>query len=272
MKKFLFAVILIFIFASSSHAEIIGRHTTLNATEQELAAIIRENLIQESYVGVDISDLELKFYESLTLMQLALNRGEVDAIAVPLCVGQYMLHNNKNYELKGVDWWLSNSAYTFNCAFLEKNKTLRDKFNFAISQMKKSGTLAILENKYINNLNQNNLKPIEFTNFDGAEIIKVAVTGDMPPIDYIAPDGTPAGFNTALLSEIGKILKVNIKTLNIDTSARAVALESGRADAVFWFQSNIDTDYPVIDVPDGLIISEPYYRWNEQYFIGKKLN
>ena len=92
----------------------------------------------------------------------------------------------------------------------------------------------------------------------------------MPPIDYIAPDGTPAGYNTAILSEIGRRLKVNIKTLNVETVARASALKSKRADVVFWFQSSIDPSYPNLDVPDGIILSEPYYKWNEQYFIGRK--
>lgn len=136
--------------------------------------------------------------------------------------------------------------------------------------MKNNGALAAIENKYINEFDINNIATVEFENFDGAETITVAVTGDMPPIDYIAADGTPAGYNTALLAEIGKRLHVNIKLVNVDTGARVSALTSGRADVVFWFQSNMDSSIPAIDVPSGVILSEPYYQWNEQYFIGKK--
>ena len=114
------------------------------------------------------------------------------------------------------------------------------------------------------------LKPVEFAKFDGAETITVAVTGDMPPIDYIAADGTPAGYNTALLAEIGKRLQVNISLVDIDTAARAAALKSKRVDVVFWFQSNVNPSMPNLDVPEGVILSDPYYTWNEQYFIGKK--
>ena len=116
--------------------------------------------------------------------------------------------------------------------------------------MKNKGVLALIEEKYINELNPNYILPVEFEKFDGAETITIAVTGDMPPIDYIAPDGTPAGYNTAVLSEIGKRLRVNIKTVNVDTGARAAALKSGRVDVVFWFQSNMDSNIPAIDVPE----------------------
>jgi len=181
-----------------------------------------------------------------------------------------MLNTNPNYTIKGIDWWFISSACTFNCAFLENNKSLQERFKKAVLEMKSKGTLALLEDKYIDELDANNIPKIEFEKFDGAETIKVAVTGDMPPIDYVTPDGAAAGYNTAVLSEIGKILKVNIELINVDTASRAAALKSGRADVVFWFQSNLDSNIPAIDVPEGIILSEPYYKWNEQYFIGKK--
>jgi ABC-type amino acid transport substrate-binding protein len=33
----------------------------------------------------------------------------------------------------------------------------------------------------------------------------------MVPLDYISANGQPAGFNVALLTEIGKLLKINIE-------------------------------------------------------------
>ena len=56
---------------------------------------------------------------------------------------------------------------------------------------------------------------IEFEQFEG-DPIKVAVTGSLPPMDYVAADETPAGFNTAVL--VG----------------RALALSQGNVDVVFW--------------------------------------
>ena len=272
MKKiFALSLIVLTIFASVASAEIVvGRHSMLNVTEKELAALMQESLNREFYVGLDVNSIAIKYYNSLSTMQLALDRGDIEVMTLPMCVGQFVLNNNKEYVIKGVDWWFISSACTFNCAFLENNADLQKRFNEAIAAMKNDGTLAVIENKYVNEFDINNIIPEKFENFDGAETITVAVTGDMPPIDYVAADGAPAGYNTALLAEIGKRLHANIKIVDVDTSARVSALTSGRADVVFWFQSSIDSNVPAIDVPSGVILSEPYYKWNEQYFIGKK--
>ena len=66
----------------------------------------------------------------------------------------------------------------------------------------KNGTLDSLIQQYIYSADGSDATPVEFAHFDGAETIRFAVTGDVPPIDYIDPSGTPAGFNTAVLSEM----------------------------------------------------------------------
>ncbi len=47
-------------------------------------------------------------------------------------------------------------------------------------------------------------KPAEMPVIEGADTIKVAVTGSLPPMDYVAADGTPAGYNTAVIAEVSK--------------------------------------------------------------------
>ena len=272
MKKILiFSLIAVMIFAVSASAEVIvGRHSLLNATEQQMLEAMKDTTAGRFYIGVDVDSISLKFYDSFVALQMALNKGEVEVVTVPLCVGQYMLNANHDYVLKGLDWWFVTSANSFNFAFLEGNAKLQERFNKALSEMKRSGALGLLENKYVTNPDIETLKPVEFSKFEDGDTISVAVTGDMPPIDYIAADGTPAGYNTALLAEIGRKIHANIKLVNIDTGARAAALKSGRVDVVFWFQSNVNPSMPNLDVPEGVILSEPYYQWNEQYFIGKK--
>ena len=103
----------------------------------------------------------------------------------------------------------------------------------------------------------------------GADTIKVAVTGDLPPIDFVLADGRPAGFNTAVLAEIGKRLRLNIELLNIDSGARAAALASGRADVIFWVQVYKDSDRQP-DVPENIVLSESYFDWNKFLHIRKK--
>ena len=76
-------------------------------------------------------------------------------------------------------------------------------------------------------------KAVEFED-KGDETIKVAVTGDLPPMDYVSADGSFAGFNTAILAEIGKRLNKKIELKQIDSAARAISLSSNEADVVFW--------------------------------------
>lgn len=136
--------------------------------------------------------------------------------------------------------------------------------------MDKDGKLGILERSFISGpQDPDKFKRINFEKFDDAKTINVAVTGDMPPLDYIGEDGRAAGFNTAILSEIGHRLKVNINLVNIETGARAIALKSGRADVVFWFQMFSGDEKLIPDIPDGVIVSMPYYRWNRSMMIGK---
>ena len=71
-----------------------------------------------------------------------------------------------------------------------------------------------------------------------------------PPIDYIDADGAPAGFNTAVLAEIGRRLGVNIELISAQTGSRTMALTSGTADAVFWY---METPGMPDDMPEGLL-------------------
>lgn len=57
-------------------------------------------------------------------------------------------------------------------------------------------------------------------------------------MDYIAPDGTFAGFNTAVLAEIGKRLNKNIEMVQVANVGRAAVLASGTVDVVFWTRTN----------------------------------
>ncbi len=45
----------------------------------------------------------------------------------------------------------------------------------------------------------------------------------------------------------------------MDSSARALALASGRADVVFWAQSFAGEASVSVDVPEGTVASGPYY-------------
>ena len=208
-------------------------------------------------------------FESVTEMVMALDAGKVDRIEFPEPVGKYFLRQN-NKTGKYVPYWLAQGVnYYLSMGFKEGNKWF-EPFNAAIKAMNEDDTLLLLKAKYVDYV-KDDMKLITFERFPDAETVKIAVTGDMPPIDYVAADGTPAGFNTALLAEIGRRLKVNIEILSVSAGARAAALSSGRADGVFWFWYDKQTKTPR-DIPAGVSLTEPYYSYDTFIYIGKKLH
>lgn len=224
--------------------------------------------------GGDHSTSLAKFYDTLMMMQMALSRGEIQEMILPDFAAEYLVRINKDYS----PCCISNSGNMALCfGFLKDNKALRDRWNSALRSMRADNTLAGFENKYIKNFpkdtsydyiygidkkKRDKENRIRFERFKEAETIKVALTGDLPPVDFTAEDGTPAGYSVAVLAEIGKRLHVNIVPVNISAGARTAALVSGRADIVFWYEVNESLETQP-DVPDEVILSEPYLAWDK---------
>lgn len=271
MKKFLCAFLLIALFAGSACADInVGLLSQLNMTQAEFQTYMDAALSSGLWTMFTAGDREpaiFVFYDSLVALQMGLNKGEVDEIDLPEAVGEYMLNTNPEYTIAAIA--ITKPIYFAFGFRKEDGDALRVKFNEALQAMKADSTLVGLQTKYIANPGANAPEKVTFEKFDGAETIKVAVTGDLPPIDYVAADGTPAGFNTAILAEIGRRLKVNVELLNVESAARAAALSSKRADVVFWFQVRAGEGVQP-DVPDGVILSESYYDWTKYLHIRKK--
>ena len=284
-KLLVTALLALVVLTSCASAEVVGRFEIFNMSEEKAAELMPALSSVDVYVGVDMSSLKVKYYDSLTRMLLALERGEVDSITVPRHLGLYILENNTNFVLKGFNWWFRTVEATLNFGCLPKNAELIKKIDEALMEMDNDGTLAILEKKYIDRFDTVDLVPVQFSKFDDAPSFTVALTGDLPPIDYIAADGTPAGYNTAILAELGRRLHMNIKTINVEAGARLAALTSGRADAAFWFISAIlrksddnnmfgkvvfEREAVIERLGEEVIFSLPYYFYHEHYFIGKK--
>lgn len=136
---------------------------------------------------------------------------------------------------------------------------MKNDLNKVIKDMTVDGTLRNLTQEYITNLKEGVEPPAVL---DGADTIKVAVTGDLPPFDLVLPDGKPAGFSTAVLAEISRRIGKNIELIDIDSNARAEILTSKGADVVFWGSVPKDsTLVPAnIDKPAGSEVSEPYFH------------
>ena len=173
----------------------------------------------------------------------ALKAGDIISVEVPVCVANYLCtHNDKlttrgTFDLGNADDFTKQVAYRLGAGFsfmtTEANTALRDEIDAALTEMKADGALDALIQTYITDATAAEPEPAAFTRTDG-KTVRVAITGALPPLDYISPDGTPAGFNTALLAELGRRLNVNFELVQVDSLGRAAALASGQVDLVFW--------------------------------------
>ena len=205
-----------------------------------------------------------KFYDSLKLIQMGIESGEIDRFSTYKSVAEYIVSANDKLEIVPNDA-LNKLNDNFCFAVRKEDTALKADLDRVIGEMKADGSLDKLVKEYITDVDKGQAPPqIEIPAIDGAATIKVGVTGDLPPLDYVSADGNAAGFNTAMLAEIAKRLNRNIKIIDIDSAARAIALTSKQIDVVFWvivpFGNN---EMPAdIDKPEGLELSAPYFKDN----------
>lgn len=232
---------------------VIGTLTLLNMTEEEYLAKLKGKTIALQYLaeqGVFQSNppdstIEPKvvFYDTLNAMLMALDAGEIASMEVPQCTADYLCAQNDNltvrgsFDLEGADDFAKRVAYRLGVGYsfltTEDRVGLKDALDQAITEMKADGTLDALIQTYITDAIGAEPAPVTFTQTDG-ETLRVAITGAIPPMDYINADGTPAGFNTAILAELGRRLNVNFELVQVDSVGRAAALSTGNVDFVFW--------------------------------------
>ena len=273
MKKLLCAFLFVCMLASmAAAAHKVGVITNLNMTQEDFQKFIEERQRTGETQIFSASTKEapvFSFFDTFNAMQMALDAGNIDEMLMPEAVAEYVINMTGRYKIACI---VKTTPITLNLGFrADDDPALRNKFNEAIMSMKADGTLTILEDKYIAEPGIGDPEPVEFEHYSNVDkVVKVAVTGDLPPIDFVNADGTPAGFNTAVLAEIAKRLKINIELVNIDSGARAWSLSSGRTDVVFWFQSYKDLKGTQPDIPEGVVLSEPYYQLNEFFHLTKK--
>ena len=204
--------------------------------------------------------INFKYYSNLTSGIMDLKSGKVAALALGSASAAYVAEHNENLAV--YDGRNYEEAYSM--MTLDYNKEIFDILNDTIVAMKADGTLdALVENElkaYIESDPEAKDMPV----FEGAKTIKVGVTGDLPPMDFVAANGKAAGFNVALLTEIANRNQVNIELVQVDTGSRAMALSSGAVDAIFWTRSVtcVDCDETFAEDIAGTLVTEGYFSDN----------
>lgn len=246
----------------------IGMLKNLNASEIEFDGFLSK--IADTF-ALKTSPHEVVYFDNLNSMLMALDSGQIDEVSTYLCVADYLIARNPKIEI--LEGHTLEFIDAFCLALRANEPDLKKSLDDAILEMSDDGTFASLTKTYINDVRGKDEPPaVAFENFDGAETIKVAVTGDLPVLDLIRADGTPAGFSTAVLAELGKRLQKNIEVVQIESGARAAALTSGQVDVIFWAIVPVSEIIPAnVDKPDGVELTSPYYR-DKIVHIGLKKN
>jgi ABC-type amino acid transport substrate-binding protein len=204
------------------------------------------------------------YYDNLSAALMDLNSGKIDRFVPSEVTADYIVAHNEN--LTKVSFEPQNTTHptlmnNFHMMTMDTNKEVYDILNNAIVDMKADGTLDSLIENELKAYIENDPEPKDLPHFDGAITIKVGVTGDIPPMDYVASNGKAAGFNIALLTEIANRAQVNFELVQIETGARAMALSSGKVDALFWSKSFVcsECNEKWIEQPAGTIVTENYF-------------
>ncbi|MBR4151860.1 MAG: transporter substrate-binding domain-containing protein [Selenomonadaceae bacterium] len=245
----------------------LGMISHLNATEKKMEDILK-TLNEESKIKV--SKYAVTYYDSLSLMQMGIESGSIDEISVYKSVGEYIIANNDKYE--NANDAINLYADNFCFAVRKDDTALKDDLDKVIEEMKADGSLDKLVKEYVTDVDKGQTpSAIEIPTTEGADTIKVGVTGDLPPLDYVSVDGQAAGFNTAILAEIAKRSGKNIEIVDIDSGARVSALSSGQIDVIFWVTLPASDKIPAdIDKPEGVELSVPYFNDTVEHLKLKK--
>ena len=231
----------------------IGRLSKLNITEDELNEVLKDimvNSICNRYV----------FYDTMTDMLMALNRGDIVVLETDQNTVRYIASRNDNIVDRPP--YLNPNNLMFSVLLRGEDVELRDQISNSIAEMEEDGTIEEMKQRYIEDVIVGDDPDVVVPEkFPGARTIKVAVTGDRPPMDYVSAGGEPVGFNTALISEIGKRLGINIEFVTVDCGARGIALATGVCDIVFWMEIGDFENWEGADLedqPENTIVTKPY--------------
>lgn len=204
-------------------------------------------------------DGERILYNNISSALLALNSDQIQIFATNSATADYIVSTNDNlmsFIPPGTAMQTELSMLT-----MEDNTETYNILNDAIIALKENGTMAQLIETYINSPDGVNQNQIELPFTEGAKTIRIAITGDIPPMDYVSLDGSPAGFNIALLAEISKQAGVNIDIVTMESTSRATALATDKVDAIFWVCATLCKEHPEIRIVESIentIATEPY--------------
>lgn len=238
----------------------LGMLANMNISEQQQAELLKQ-IGEKGNLPVKMR-YDVTYYDSLNALQMGIESGSVKEMSTYQSVADYL--KAKNGKFDETDFGQMKMADSFCLLLRNEDKELLEKINDNIKYMTEDGTLHLFAQKYIEGVKAGQEPPsVPMEKVEGRPTLKVGVTGDLPPIDLVLANGQPAGYNTAVLAELGKRLKMNIEIVQVESGARAAALSGKTVDAIFWAVIPAD-DFSIrnkdFDRPKGTVTSDPYFK------------
>lgn len=208
-------------------------------------------------------------FNNISAALLALDSDEIQFFGTNSATADYIVANNDKLKVVSPSGVIMQTEFSM---MTMENAEVYDILNDAIVALKENGTLEDLINSYIKAPDGNFDAAVEIPAFEGADTIRIAITGDIPPLDYTTEDGKPAGFNVALLAAIAQHAGVNIEPVAMESASRTTALASGKVDAIFWVCATICKDHPEVRINEAIegTTSTESYIILDAAMVGKK--
>ena len=210
----------------------------------------------------DVKFKEMLFYDTVSAAVAALKSGKADAVLVFGPMRDFYI--SRDDGLTAVDL-PSSGKTTLHMALRASDAELRDRIDAALLSMRNDGTLASLEKEFVADLTPDKqLTGKDMPKFDGAPKLTVGLSGETPPVDYVAADGKPAGYNVELLALLSEALQVNFELNVMPMESKFPALASNKIDLFFLHavNANIEMTIKTLEANNSATITEPYYEYD----------
>lgn len=200
----------------------------------------------------------LKSYDETTDAVQALCDQKVCAAVTNRAVGNIVVRENPSLYLSALDL----GKDPVGIAIGRGDSLLRDSINIVISDLKETGVLRDMENRWLSFSKP--YQPVEIEMSGEGAPLRVAIAAAREPFCFQNDSGQLCGYDVELAYRIAARLHRPLKFMNMKFSALIAALLSGKADVVI---SLLDVTPERLQVVD---FTQPYYESDRILILHKK--
>ncbi len=247
-------------------ADLEGKSIGVNAI-----GVSRESHEKVVTANLGVKPSDIVYFNRLADASAALQAGKVDAVYTLSVVANYYAKRNKHLNVIAAK---RNPQFNVVMAVRSDDARLGEAVNKALAALERNGTLSKLQKEWITDLSSDNEPDVkQIPKIPGARTVHVGVCGDLVPMDYVAADGRPAGYNVALLTEIGKLSNINFEFVPLESQAKFAALQSKKIDVIFihLYVSQVNNNLLADEYTKSKwILTDPYFQFFGSAFLVKK--